>query len=564
MRQRMKAALARPLARISITGALAAIAAISVVALAPHTPVTAQNASGAPRGTPGLALNVALTGTASATTEKADAPASNAVDGSASTSWCSTEWTGTLTVDLGRVRRLSGFGFTLGTMDTSAAVSLAYATTPGDWQKPHLTQQMSPPAGQPVYLPASANGLRARYIQLSVTDNDGTPPCVGELRAFAPAPHTAIRYRGADLSFEPQEEAAGAQFTDNGAPASALQILNNHRLNYVRLRLWVNPPPGYSNLASDLAMARRIKRAGDRLYLDIHYSDFWADPQHQDIPAAWRGQDLAQLTNTVRNYTQQVIRAFASQGTPVDMVSIGNEIRNGILWPIGQVNSSAGGGWDNLGALLRAGVQGARAGNPQGHRLRVMIHYDQGGDNAQSRAFFDNILAQHVPFDVIGLSYYSFFHGSLEALRQNVDDLATRYGKPIVIAESQYAWTLAAGDSTGNFVWQASQLEPGYPATPGGQLSFYNDLLSILAQVPNHRALGLFYWEPEWIPGVGWEPGAGTPNDNLTLFSFSGQSLPSVGLFQSPLAVCATYDPMAFPCEVPDGATIAPGQGINP
>ena len=162
----------------------------------------------------------------------------------------------------------------------------------------------------PVYLPASANGLQARYIQLSVTDNDGTPPCVSELRAFAPAPHTAIRYRGADLSFEAQEEAAGAHFTDNGAPASALQILNNHRLNYVRLRLWVNPPPGYSNLASDLAMARRIKRAGDRLYLDIHYSDFWADPQHQDIPAAWRGQDLAQLTDTVRSYTQQVIRAF--------------------------------------------------------------------------------------------------------------------------------------------------------------------------------------------------------------------------------------------------------------
>ena len=495
MRQRVKAALARPLTRISIMGSLAAIAAITVVALAPpHTAVTAQNASGAARGTPGLALNVALTGTASATTEKADAPASNAVDGSASTSWCSTQWTGTLTVDLGHVRRLSGFGFTLGTMDTSAAVSLAYATTPGDWQKPRLTQQMSPPAGQPVYLPASANGLQARYIQLTVTDNDGTPPCVGELRAFAPASRGAIRYRGADLSFEPQEEAAGAQFTDNGAPASALQILNNHRLNYVRLRLWVNPPPGYSNLASDLAMARRIKRAGDRLYLDIHYSDFWADPQHQDIPAAWRGQDLAQLTDTVRSYTQQVIRAFASQGTPVDMVSIGNEIRNGILWPIGEVNSSAGGGWDNLGALLRAGVQGARAGNPQGHRLRVMIHYDQGGDNAQSRAFYDNILAQHVPFDVIGLSYYSFFHGSLEALRQNVDDLATRYGKSIVIAESQYAWTLAAGDdNTGNFVWQASQLEPGYPATPGGQLSFYNDLLSILAQVPNHRALGLFY-----------------------------------------------------------------------
>jgi arabinogalactan endo-1,4-beta-galactosidase len=254
-----------------------------------------------------------------------------------------------------------------------------------------------------------------------------------------------------------------------------------------------------------------------------------------------------------------VLAAFAAQGTPVDMVSIGNEIRNGMLWPVGQIDWSTGGGWDNLGTLLRAGVAGAREGNPADHKLLVMIHFDQGGDNAQSRAFYDHIVAQHVPFDVIGLSYYPFFHGPLTAMRANVDDLATRYDKPIVIAESQYPWTLAAGgDSTGNFVWQASQLADGYPATPGGQLSFYNDVLSILARVPEHRGLGLFYWEPEWIPGVGWEPGAGTPNDNLTLFSFTGQALPSAGLFQSPLAVCRRYDPALSPCEVPNGASIAP------
>jgi arabinogalactan endo-1,4-beta-galactosidase len=129
-----------------------------------------------------------------------------------------------------------------------------------------------------------------------------------------------------------------------------------------------------------------------------------------------------------------------------------------------------------------------------------------------------------------------------------------------VIAESQYPWTLAAAnDGTGNFVWQTSQLSAGYPDTPGGQVSFYNDLLSILAQVPDHRGLGLFYWEPEWIPGVGWEPGAGTPNDNLTLFNFTGQALPSVGLFQNPVAVCGQYDPVLAPCEVPDGATTAGG-----
>jgi hypothetical protein len=110
-----------------------------------------------------------------------------------------------------------------------------------------------------------------------------------------------------------------------------------------------------------------------KIYLDIMYSDFWADPTHQNIPAAWAGQDLTQLTATVQSYTQQVISAFAQQGTPVDMVSIGNEIRNGILWPVGEINCTSCGGWDNLAQLLAAGVAGAKAGNPAGHKLRRLI-----------------------------------------------------------------------------------------------------------------------------------------------------------------------------------------------
>src|SRR5689334_17730409 len=99
------------------------------------------------------------------------------------------------------------------------------------------------------------------------------------------------------------------------------------------------------------------------------------------------------------------------------------------------------------------------------------------------------------------------------------------------------AWSLANGDSTGNFVWQAGQLSDGYPASPGGQLSFENDVLSILAAVPGGHGAGLFYWEPEWVPGVGWQPGAGTPNDNLTLYDFQGRALPSIGLFEDPVRV---------------------------
>ena len=158
-----------------------------------------------------------------------------------------------------------------------------------------------------------------------------------------------------------------------------------------------------------------------------------------------------------------------------------------------------------------------------------------------------------MPFDVIGLSYYPFFHGTISQMKANVDALATQFGKPIIIAETQYAWTLAngnepAGDSTGDFVWQPSQISPGYPASPGGQLSFVNDELSILAQVPNGLGMGLFYWAPDWIPGVGWEPGAsvGSPNINLTLFDFQGAALPSIGIFRNPAGVCERYAPDSF------------------
>jgi Bacterial protein of unknown function (DUF899)/Glycosyl hydrolase family 53 len=231
-----------------------------------------------------------------------------------------------------------------------------------------------------------------------------------------------------------------------------------------------------------------------------------------------------------------------------------------ILWPIGEINCPSGtscGGWDDLAQLLKAGVAGAQAGNPAGHKLLVMMHYDQGGNNALSSAFYRQLVSLGVPFDVIGLSYYPFFHGPISAMRANVDELATQFHKPIVIAETQYSWTLAngnspLGDSTGDFVWETSQLSPGYPASPGGQLSFVTDELSILAQVPDGLGAGLFYWAPDWIPGVPWEPGTGigSPNVNLTLFDFGGAALPSIGIFQNPAGVCERDAAGSVPCTI--------------
>ena len=510
----------------------------------------------ADQGGLGPAVNWALSGQASATSSGTNAPASNAIDGDAGTDWCPSSWTGSLVVDLGQVRLLDELGITLDATSPSADATVKVASQAGDWQAVPDARNVALDPGKPLYLPLP-RGTRARYAQLTVYSGTGAPVCVGEFRTFGPDPAAADMSLGGDLSFTSQELAAGATFTDLGRRSSPIAIMRDHGANYARMRLWVNPPPGYSNLASDLALARAVHAAGMRVYLDIMYSDFWADPQHQIIPAAWQGQDLAQLTSTVGSYTQQVISAFARQGTPVDMVSIGNEIRNGILWPVGQVEPATGTGYDALATLLKAGVASARAANPPGHQLLIMMHYDQGGNNQLSQAFFQNLVSRGVPFDVIGLSYYPFFHGTISAMRQNVDALATQFHKPIVIAETQYSWTLAngnsaIGDSTGDFVWQTSQLSPGYPASPGGQLSFVTDELSILAQVPDGLGAGLFYWAPEWIPGVGWEPGAGigSPNVNLTLFNFQGAALPSIGIFEGPAAVCQVYDPGQVPCVI--------------
>lgn len=532
------------------------LATVATISQADGATGAARAASGSATAGPAPAVNWALSGSATATTAESANPAPNAVDGDAGTDWCTSGWTGTLTIDLGQVRALDDLGITMDSASPSASASIKLATTAGDWQQIRALHNVALDPGSPMYFPLP-RPTSARYAELTVYSDTGADVCLGEFRAFGPDPAASGMKLGGDLSFTPQELAAGATFSNMGKPGTPVTIMRDAGSNYVRMRLWVAPPPGYSDLASDLALAKQVHASGMKIYLDIMYSDFWADPQHQDIPAAWQGQDLTQLTSTVRSYSQQVISAFAKQGTPVDMVSIGNEIRNGILWPIGEINCTNCGGWANLAQLLKAGVAGAQAGNPGGHKLLVMMHYDQGGNNALSSAFYSQLQSSDVPFDVIGLSYYPFFHGPMAAMRANVDALATQFHKPIIIAETQYAWTLAngnspLGDSTGDFVWQTSQLSPGYPATPGGQLSFVTDELSILAQVPDGLGAGLFYWAPDWIPGVPWTPGPGigSPNVNLTLFNFEGQALPSINIFGNPAEVCARANPGSTPCVI--------------
>ena len=352
----------------------------------------------------------------------------------------------------------------------------------------------------------------------------------------ARAAGTALSLRGADLSFLPQLEEAGVRYRDlTGRVGKAEKILADQGANAMRLRVWVNPPDGYSTKARALALAKRAKRAGMKIVLDPHYADFWADPGKQPIPAGWP-TDLPALAAKLQNYTRNLVRAFADQGTPVDIIQIGNEITNGILWPTGQLYLPDGTQqWAAFTTLLKAGIAGARQG-AGAHRLRIMLHIDRGGKLGDTRWFFDNITAHAVPFDIIGQSYYPMWHGSIAELTANLADSVARYGKPVLLAEISYPWTFEDGDKRGNIVTADSVLpdQDRYPATPAGQAAFYEAIRQVLLQVPDGRGLGFLAWEPEWVPGVGWEPGAEAPNDNLTQFDFTGRALPSIRAYRRP------------------------------
>jgi arabinogalactan endo-1,4-beta-galactosidase len=366
--------------------------------------------------------------------------------------------------------------------------------------------------------------MTVRLTRRTLLTAAGGMPLVGLHRGTAP------EMRGADISFTLAEEAAGITYRSGRRRAPVERLLRTAGANWVRLRIWVDPPAGYSDLGQALRLARRAKAAGLRVLLDLHYSDFWADPGKQVTPAAWAGQDLATLARTVHDYTAGVIAAFARQRTPVDMVQIGNEVVAGMLWPVGQIYLGDTPRWAEFATLVKAGLAGARAAQPRGHRLRTMLHIDRGGDNGGSRWFFDHVLEQGVRFDVIGESFYPFWHGPLPALAANLDDLATRYGKPIVVVETAYPWTMADGDDLANSISDPAQLPEGsaYPPTPAGQAAYFAALRQVIRGVPDSLGAGFFAWEPEWLPGVGWEPGAGNPNDNLTMFDHQGRALPSL------------------------------------
>ncbi|MCX6152429.1 MAG: glycosyl hydrolase 53 family protein [Ignavibacteriales bacterium] len=337
--------------------------------------------------------------------------------------------------------------------------------------------------------------------------------------------------RGVDISFTPQIEDLGGKYKVNGVTKDALDIFKESGANYVRLRLWYAPSDGYCGLAKTLDYAKRVKAKGFRFLLDFHYSDWWADPGKQTKPAAWANLSFDVLKDSVYAYTKNVITQLKNQNTLPDMVQIGNEITGGMLWPDGKLYGvpNPEDQWRKFGELLKQGINGVKdaAGANQ---VKIMIHIDRGGDNNGSIYFYDHLLAQNVNFDVIGLSYYPWWHGTLIKLTNNLNDLAQRYQKEIVVAETAYPWTLQyENDGHGNIVGSNTTLLPSYPATVKGQKDFLFYLSKLIKDTKNGKGIGFFYWEPSYIS----VPPIGSSWENLTTFDFNGEALESLQAFQN-------------------------------
>jgi len=272
-------------------------------------------------------------------------------------------------------------------------------------------------------------------------------------------------------------------------------------------------------------MATRIKAQGMKLLVDFHYSDSWADPGKQVKPAAWANLSFTALRQALYDHTFDICNSLRLQGTPADMVQVGNETNPGMLLPTGSTNN-----WSNLSQLLTAGSQAVKAANAS---TRVMLHLAEGGNNGLFRWWFDNATSRGVPFDVIGASYYPYWHGSLASLQSNLNDMVARYNKDVVVVETAYGFTLAQDDSEPNIFNSSLQQAGGFPATPQGQIDELRAVFNVVRNVPNGRGLGVFYWEPAWtaVTGSGWDPtnpNSGNGWENQALFDYNGRALPGV------------------------------------
>lgn len=378
--------------------------------------------------------------------------------------------------------------------------------------------------------------------------------------------------KGMDLSTLVELERCGAKYYDDGTEMDILDIMKKYDVDSIRIRLWNDPwsetgesyGAGENDLPTSLAIAKKVSEAGFGVLLNFHYSDFWADPGKQIKPKAWASYGVEELEQAVYDFTLDSMRTFLENGVNITMVQVGNELSNGLLWPEGKVPN-----YDNIAKFVSAGIRAVRkadaerlAGEISGvcdacaklDKILVMIHLDNGGKNELYREWFDHYIERGEDFEIIGMSYYPFWHGSLQSLDDNMNDVAERYGKDIVLAEVSMGYTMEdykdyeklPDEERKGYATRPALIEKiDYPMTIQGQYDFMEDFLNRLKNVKGGKGKGFYYWEPAWIPihGSGWatpaslkymqDPGpCGNEWANQALFDYNGNALPTLQLIR--------------------------------
>ena len=353
-----------------------------------------------------------------------------------------------------------------------------------------------------------------------------------------------------DLSTLLELERCGARYYDKGQERDILSIMKDYDVDTIRLRLWNDPKSesgewygaGNNDLSETIAIGKKVTEAGFGVLLNFHYSDFWADPGKQIKPKAWKDFGMEELEKAVYDFTKESLEKILDEGVNVTMIQVGNELSNGLLWPEGRVPN-----YDNIYRLVSAGLKACREIDS---KIPLMIHLDNGGNNALYREWFDNFTQRGGDFDYIGLSYYPFWHGSLDMLEYNMNDIAVRYGKDLIVAEVSMGFTMESyqqyeklsDEERKGYATKPSLVEKiDYPMTIQGQKDFTEDFLNRVGKVNGNHGKGFFWWEPAWIPvpGSGWatpaslkymnDPGpCGNEWANQALFDYDGNTLPAL------------------------------------
>lgn len=305
--------------------------------------------------------------------------------------------------------------------------------------------------------------------------------------------------RGVDISSVLVEENSGVvYYNEAGEEQDIFQTLAENGVNYIRVRVWNDPYDengnGYGGGNNDTTTAgeigRRAAQYGMKLCVDFHYSDFWADPSKQMCPKAWEDMAIEEKSEALYQYTRESLQEILEAGADVGVVQIGNEINYGMS---GETD------WTKRRQLLQAGSKAVREiSEESGRDIRIAVHFTDISDTEGILQIAQKLQDKEIDYDIFAVSYYPFWHGTMENLTEVLKQISEEYGKEVMVAENSYPYTTGDGDGNANSIGEEDIL-PEYPASVQGQTHEIRDVCAAVAAV-GEAGIGYFYWEPAWIP----------------------------------------------------------------